>query len=120
MSSEVLKAVALKAGLIDPDALVFTDLTKDDGTVKGADELVAALKEAKPHLFGKRASEMTPEEAAAKLAELRKGSKPEPLPLDKTAKEMTLREWQRPLRNVQQRAGHLQIMFARSEVALRM
>lgn len=52
-----LKVAAQKAGMIDLDDLKVADLTKvtleDDGvTVKGADELLASLKERKPHLFG--------------------------------------------------------------------
>jgi hypothetical protein len=88
-----LKVVAQKAGMIDLDALKLADVTKvtleDDGTVKGADELMTALKEAKPYLFGKMAREMSDTEKAIALAELCKGPKPEPMPIDKTAKEMT-------------------------------
>jgi ribosomal protein L29 len=88
-----LKVAAQKARLIDLDWLKLVDMSKvtleDDGTVKGADELMAALKEAKPYLFGKHARDMTPQEAAAKLAELRKGPAPEPLDMSKTAREMT-------------------------------
>jgi hypothetical protein len=88
-----LKTAALRAGLVDMDWLKLVDTSKVTlgayGEVKGADELVAGLKAAKPFLFGKRASEMTPQEAAAKLAELKRGPKPEPLPIDRTAKEMT-------------------------------
>ena len=52
-----LKVAAQKAGMIDLDGLKLADLSKvtleDDGvTVKGADELMTALKEAKPYLFG--------------------------------------------------------------------
>ena len=51
-----LKAEAIKAGLVDMDALKLADLTKvtlkDDGTVEGAEALFADLKKAKPYLFG--------------------------------------------------------------------
>ena len=50
-----MKAAALKAGMVDLDGLKLADLSKvkllDDGSVEGADELMAALKEAKPYLF---------------------------------------------------------------------
>jgi hypothetical protein len=49
--SEQLKIAAQKAGIIDLDALALADMNKDDGTARSADELVAALKQAKPHLF---------------------------------------------------------------------
>jgi hypothetical protein len=84
-----LKAVATKAGMIDLDGLKLADLSKvklaESGEVEGADEVMAALKEAKPYLFkqpptssgqpgsapppdkntNKKASEMTREEYAA-------------------------------------------------------
>jgi hypothetical protein len=51
-----LKVAAQKAGMIDLDGLKLADVSKvtleADGTVKGADELMTALKEAKPYLFG--------------------------------------------------------------------
>lgn len=51
-----LKAHALKAGLVDLDALKLADLTavklNDKGEVDGADKLFADLKTAKPYLFG--------------------------------------------------------------------
>lgn len=51
-----LKAAALKAGMVDVDALKMADLTKvtlnADGEVVGADELMAAMKKSKPYLFG--------------------------------------------------------------------
>ena len=50
-----LKAAAVKAGMIDLDGLKLADLSavklNDDGEVEGADDLLAALKEAKPYLF---------------------------------------------------------------------
>jgi hypothetical protein len=55
-----LKAEAIKAGLVDMDALKLADLTKvtlkDDGTVEGAEALFADLKKAKPYLFGAASS----------------------------------------------------------------
>lgn len=51
-----LKAAALKAGMVDVDGLKLADLSKvkltEDGEVEGADELMEALKKAKPYLFG--------------------------------------------------------------------
>lgn len=50
------KAEALQAGLVDADALKLADLSnlaiEKDGTVKGIGEMLAALKKAKPYLFG--------------------------------------------------------------------
>jgi ribosomal protein L24 len=87
-----MKAAALKAGMVDLDGLKLADLSKvkllEDGSLEGADDLMKALKEAKPYLFGsagdtghagkpppakdveaKSATKMTPEEyAAAKKA----------------------------------------------------
>jgi hypothetical protein len=63
---EQLKAAALRAGLIDLDALAL--MSKDDGT-KSADELVAA-KAAKPHLFQpKKAKDMSETERQEWLRE---------------------------------------------------
>lgn len=81
-----LKAEAIKAGMIDLDGLKLADLSKvtldDKGDVVGAEDMLKALKEAKPYLFGatnssnpngapppkpnetKKASEMTEEEYA--------------------------------------------------------
>jgi hypothetical protein len=56
--------------MIDLDWLKLVDMTKvtlePDGTVKGADELMTALKEAKPYLFGKHARDMTNARAASR------------------------------------------------------
>ncbi|KAF1003125.1 MAG: hypothetical protein GAK28_04926 [Luteibacter sp.] len=82
-----LKAVAIKAGIVDLDGLKLVDLSKvklnEQGEVEGADALIEELKTAKPYLFGaagsssvstppantppaqKKASDMTPEEYAA-------------------------------------------------------
>ena len=49
-----VSAMALQHGLVDRDALKLADLSKvemaEDGTLKGADDLIKALKEAKPYL----------------------------------------------------------------------
>lgn len=85
-----LKAAAVKAGMIDLDALALADLSKcklnDKGEVEGADELMEALQKGKPYLFAdpstsstnkpppkgetkpKMATEMTDEEYAAAKA----------------------------------------------------
>ena len=51
-----LAIAAVKAGMVDLDGLKLADLSKvtleADGTVKGADELMAQLKKEKPYLFG--------------------------------------------------------------------
>lgn len=50
-----LKAVALKHGVVDMDALKLLDLSKvkllENGDLEGADELFEAAKKAKPYLF---------------------------------------------------------------------
>lgn len=50
-----LKAVAIKAGMVDLDGLKLADLSSvkldDKGEVSGAEELMTALKAAKPYLF---------------------------------------------------------------------
>jgi hypothetical protein len=93
---EALKVAAQKARLIDLDWLKLVDVSTvtlgADGTVKGADELMVKLKEDKPYLFGKHVRDMSEAERAAALAELRKGPAPEPMPIDKTAREMTSRQ----------------------------
>jgi hypothetical protein len=88
-----LRAEATKAGMVDLDALVMLDADKagvklsDDGAVVGAAEALAALKSAKPFLFGsaktgntetpkagdtksKSALDMTPQELAVAKKEL--------------------------------------------------
>ncbi len=86
-----LKAVALKAGIVDLDGLKLVDM-KDvklnpDGEVEGADAAIEALRKAKPYLFTKttsstqkppegkppttkKATEMTPEEYKAEKRRL--------------------------------------------------
>ncbi len=55
-----LKAEAIKAGMVDLDGLKLADLSAikldDKGEVVGASELMKALKEAKPYLFGQAQS----------------------------------------------------------------
>ena len=85
MRSE-LKAVALKAGMIDLDGLKLADLTKvtleADGTIKGADEMLEQLKKDKPYLFGQQQSSSTTTAA------------PSPKPTTvKLAKDMTTEEY---------------------------
>ena len=52
-----LKAVAVKAGIVDLDGLAFLDMAKvkltDTGDIEGADEAIEALRKAKPYLFTK-------------------------------------------------------------------
>jgi hypothetical protein len=59
-----LKAEAIKAGMIDLDGLKLADLTKvklsETGDVEGAAELLTALKESKPYLFGATSNSSTP------------------------------------------------------------
>lgn len=51
-----LKAAAIQAGIVDPDALKLADLSKvalkEDGSVEGTGAALAELKKAKPYLFG--------------------------------------------------------------------
>ena len=86
-----LKATALAAGMVDLDFLKLADLSQvtlsDDGEVKGAEEMIEALKKSKPHFFtenktssstaktpekkpdgAKSAKDMTPEEYAKERA----------------------------------------------------
>lgn len=82
-----LKAAALKAGMHDLDGLKLADFSKvklnpETGEVEGADELMAAMKEAKPYLFGESRSTTNPEKTPPKTP-----------PTGKTAQEMTPEEW---------------------------
>ena len=89
MRSE-LKAIAVKHGMVDLDGLQMLDLSKltldEKGDVKGAEELMAEARKAKPYLFGsstsstsktpdpnttpKNARDMTDAEYAAERAKL--------------------------------------------------
>lgn len=96
-----LKASAIKAGIIDSDALKLLDISGvrlgDAGEVEGAEELLMKFKEAKPHFFaaattpstsstartppakpasGKKAAEMTNQEFAAAMARINRGLPP--------------------------------------------
>lgn len=90
-----LKAIAIKAGIVDLDGLKLVDLTSvklnEQGEVEGADALIDGLKKAKPYLFGtpgssstatppgkdpppaKKATEMTKEEYEAARRKLTGG-----------------------------------------------
>ncbi|XRD81792.1 phage scaffolding protein [Dyella halodurans] len=80
-----LKAVAIKAGIVDLDGLRLVDLKdvklNDDGEVEGADALIEGLKKAKPYLFGAPASSSTATPPSK-----------DPLPA-KPAKDMTKEEY---------------------------
>ena len=58
-------ALAIKEGLVDRDALKLADLSKveidESGNLKGADDVIKALKESKPYLFGTASSSSNPE-----------------------------------------------------------
>lgn len=55
-----LKALAVKEGILDLDDLKLIDVAKvkikDDGELEGAEDVIKAFKEAKPHKFGKPSS----------------------------------------------------------------
>jgi hypothetical protein len=68
--SEQLKLAATGAGLIDLDTLALADLSRDDGTARGAAELISKFKTDKPHLFKpKMAKDMSEAERQAFLKE---------------------------------------------------
>lgn len=50
-----LKLAAIAAGIVDPDACMFLDAAavtmNPDGSITGADDAIAKLRQAKPHLF---------------------------------------------------------------------
>lgn len=58
-----LKALAVKAGIVDVDGLKLVDLSgvklDDKGDVEGAEALIDSLKKAKPYLFAAPASTST-------------------------------------------------------------
>jgi hypothetical protein len=58
-----LKALAIKAGIVDLDGLKLVDLASvklnEQGEVEGADALIEGLKKAKPYLFGTPGSSST-------------------------------------------------------------
>lgn len=106
-----LKTVAQRAGMIDVADLAIADLSTvriaaDGVTVQGADEALAALKAAKPFLFRKHVRDMSPQEAAAQLAELKRGPKPEPVETTKQhVREMSEVERQQYLAEHRRRFG---------------
>jgi hypothetical protein len=110
-SEQFLKAAAMKAGIHDLDALALADLSRDDGTARGADELIAALKQAKPHLFKpKKMKDMTQAEQDAWWKEHARrfpggAPPPEPMPTDKLAKDMTPAERDAFLKECARRFG---------------
>jgi ribosomal protein L29 len=53
----------------------------------------------------KRAREMSPEEQASTLAEIKRGPKPELMPINKTAKEMTPAEQAAFIKELKKRFG---------------
>lgn len=63
LRNKAVELVAIRAGIVDPDAVKLADLSgvtlDDDGNVSGAAEAVEALKASKPYLFGAQA--MTPQ-----------------------------------------------------------
>lgn len=73
-----LKAAAIKAGMVDLDGLKLADLSgvklDDSGDVVGADDLMKALKESKPYLFGQPQSTTQTQQTPPK--------KEEPKPFD--------------------------------------
>jgi hypothetical protein len=81
-----LKAIAVRAGMIDLDGLKLIDVTDlkldDDGNVKGAGEVMRDLRRAKPWLFGGASTSSS--------------SSPPPAtpPRPKLATEMNYAEWQ--------------------------
>lgn len=92
-----LKAVALKAGMVDLDGLKLADLSKvklnDEGEVEGAEALMTAMKESKPYLFGATSTTTQTQETPAKKAgepiDARKLSKEE---YEAKKKELTARK----------------------------
>lgn len=58
-----MKALAIKAGIVDLDGLALADLSKvkfdDKGDLVGADEAIEALKKSKPYLFGAASTSST-------------------------------------------------------------
>jgi hypothetical protein len=82
-----IKAIALKAGIVDVDGLALADLSNvkfdDKGDLVGGEEAIDALRKSKPYLFTKTTSST--------------GSQPPPAGSKggdkKTAKDMTDAEW---------------------------
>jgi hypothetical protein len=104
--SEVLKAAAKRAGIVDLDALALADTSKDDGSIANADAIVAALREAKPFLFPpKMARDMSEAERSEALAAIKRGPPPIPVETTKRATEMSEQERREYLREHARRFG---------------
>ena len=58
-----MKAIAVKAGIVDIDGLALADLSgvkfNDKGEIEGAEAAIEALKKAKPYLFAQTTSSTT-------------------------------------------------------------
>lgn len=86
-----LKALALAAGIVDLDALKMLDLSGltlgEDGSVAGADALIASAKKAKPYLFGANAvtsnTQPAPKQEPAKEFDARTASQAEIIAFEK-------------------------------------
>ena len=83
-----LRAEAIKAGLVDPDALKLLDISavklNQDGEVESASALIAGFKRAKPYLFGDPSAASTSSSAAVPPAHP---------PRQKLATQMNEEEW---------------------------
>ena len=83
-----LKAHAIKAGIVDVDALALADVSgvkfNEQGDVEGADAVIEALKKSKPYLFAQTtaSTEPAPKGGAAK---------------PKSARDMTQDEFKREM-----------------------
>lgn len=93
-----LKAEALKAGLVDADALKLADLSQvgldDNGAVVGAAELLQALKLSKPYLFGSAAttSQISPPPGKIAVKQFNaKDATPEELAADAKARGLRIK-----------------------------
>lgn len=90
-----MKAVAVAEGMVDLDYLKLADLSKvtlneETGEIEGAKELLAALKESKPHFFQK------PIDTTSTPRETPSQKKPEP----KNAMDMTDEEYAKERRRI--------------------
>ena len=83
-----LKAEAIKAGLVDPEALKLLDTSairlNQDGEVESASALIANFKRAKPYLFGDPPAASTSSPAAVPPAHP---------PRQRLATQMSEEEW---------------------------
>jgi hypothetical protein len=112
-----LKAAAQRARMIDLDWLKLADTSKvtlEEGpygvTVKGADELMTALKKEKPYLFSKHMRDMNETERAEWWKEHTRrfpggAPQPEPMSTDKMAKDMSPAEQDAFLKECARRFG---------------